>query len=147
MKIKILTILIALLFFGCDDSANKNRTEVKGTQQISNYKLELIESLKLNDDIDKVLFVPDNSCKGCLKHTIDICEDLSGVEGLKLYYFNELNSSLNNCARNKEPIKLIMDYTNYDIYGITLFKLLKDSIAITYVDANNIDSVYKELLN
>lgn len=146
MKTKILLYFVILLLCSCDESSNRKH-QIEESQQILNYKLELLKSLQLEKNINKILFVPDNSCKGCLKQTLNLCEKFSANEHLRIYYFNELNLTMNDCARSKKSIKFDIDYINYDIYGITLFELNKDSIYITYVDANNIDSVYKQLLS
>lgn len=146
MIYKLFICLFVLLFIGCNDSS-KNDLQLKEAQTITNYKIELIKSLNLSENIDRILFVPDNSCKGCLKFTKDNCEKLSAKENLEIYYFNELNLNMNECTMRHQSTKLKIDYTNYDIYGITLFELYKDSISLTYVDATNIDSIYSLLLN
>lgn len=146
MKNKLLICFALFSFFSCT-KMNENKEKLEDTHQIPNYKLDLIKNLDLSDDIEKILFVPDNSCKGCLNQTISLCEILSANKKLKIYYFNELNLIKNECSLSKDTIKFDIAYTNYDIYGITLFELLTDSIHITYVDANNIDSVYSNLLN
>lgn len=146
MKSSVLILcLLVLMLSACNNASIKqsNKTE---SQNIPDYKSKLLKKLDLGKDIDKILFVPDNSCKGCLKRTIDLCDKLSSNKNLKIYYINELGLIKNECAKKHDSINFDIDYSNYDIYGITLFDLDKDSVNITYVDANNIDSVYFRLL-
>lgn len=147
MKNKILQYLtLILLLFSCNNQA-ENDDYLEEPKTNLNYKNELIKSLKLDELVNKVLFVPDNTCKGCLKFMKENCESLTSNKFLEVYYFNELNIDMNDCTKKHQLKKFAIDYTNYDIYGITLYELNNDSVKITYIDATNIDSIYKLLLN
>ena len=64
MKNKILQYLtLILLLFSCNNQA-ENDDYLEEPKTNLNYKNELIKSLKLDELVNKVLFVPDNTCKG-----------------------------------------------------------------------------------
>ena len=144
MKINLI-IFISLVLLSCNNNEQKNVSTNDETEG-PNLRMELVNSLDLSDQIKNILFVPDNSCKGCLQQTFKMCEELSKVNNLKVYYFNELELAESECAKNSDKIDFKIDYINYDIYGITLYELTKDSVSITYITPSNIDSIYTELL-
>src|SRR5690606_19304330 len=138
---KFYIIFFIMVFTSCNNSEIK-KNELNNN---SSLKYELISKLNLNKIVNKILFVPDNSCKGCLLETIEWCEKLTARSNIKLYYFNELNLEKNDCAKSQDSINFKIDYINYDIYGITLFELLKDSIKVTYIEPSNLDSIYSAI--
>lgn len=141
MKSKLI-LFVFLILLSCNND-KKNQIN-KNTFQSNCYKL--LNELKLDKKINKVIFVPDNSCKGCLKQTLEMCELLSSKSNVKLFFIDELKIEKNICAMDNSNIDLDFNYSNYEIYGITLYELLKDSIKITYIDPSNIDSIYTSIL-
>ena len=141
MKSKLILFVI-LILLSCNNEKNNH---IKKNIINSNCK-KLIIKLNLNKKINKVIFVPDNSCKGCLKQTLEMCELLSSKSNVKLFFIDELKIEKNICAMDNSNIDLDFSYSNYEIYGITLYELLKDSIKITYIDPSNIDSIYTSIL-
>ena len=141
-KIIVLLIILTLICCNSEKSKNTQKQEILIMKESEQEILQLFKKYNCN----KILFIPENSCSGCFQRTIKDCDKLANSKNIKLFYINELELEVNDCMKSLEASPLKEFYTNYEIYGITLFENYNNTLKITYIDPSNIDSIYYNLI-
>jgi len=97
----------------------------------------------------QVLLIPQNSCGGCRAYVFKNYQRLSQIEDLQLIYLKYGDISVKPLnAQDIKTIYLKPVEKNCDLYGITLYSLIGDSIVTTReLNPTNIKTVIDSLMN